>query len=108
MSPEQAAGERSLDARSDVYALGCVLYEMLAGEMPYSGPNAQAILAKRLSEPEPRLGATRDVPAAIEPTVSRALARVPANRFATAAEVRPALPGIAMPRHRRRVSRVGR
>src|SRR2546428_586887 len=62
MSPEQAAGERSLDARSDVYALGWVLYEMLAGELPYSGPNAQAILAKRLSEPVPRGGPTRDVP----------------------------------------------
>ena len=68
MSPEQAAGERTLDARSDVYALGSVLYEMLAGEMPYSGPNAQAILAKRLSEPVPRLSTTRDVPAAIEQT----------------------------------------
>jgi len=106
MSPEQAAGERTLDARSDVYALGCVLYEMLAGEMPYSGPNAQAILAKRLSEPVPRLGATRDVPAAIEQTVSRALARVPADRFATAAEFLRALQGIAMPRHRRVVSRM--
>src|SRR2546422_41473 len=106
MSPEQAAGERTLDARSDVYALGCVLYEMLAGELPYSGPNAQAILAKRLSEPVPRLGATRDVPAAIEQTVSRALARVPADRFATAAEFLRALQGIAMPRHRRVVSRM--
>src|SRR5207302_168655 len=67
MSPEQAAGERTLDARSDVYALGSVLYEMLAGEMPYSGPNAQAILAKRLSEPVPRLSTTRDATAAVLP-----------------------------------------
>src|SRR5947209_13567679 len=100
MSPEQAAGERTLDARSDVYALGSVLYEMLAGEMPYSGPNAQAILAKRLSEPVPRLSTTRDVPAAIEQTVGRALARVPADRFASAAEFQRALQGNDMPRHR--------
>src|SRR6266487_3312410 len=106
MSPEQAAGERTLDARSDVYALGCVLYEMLAGELPYSGPNAQAILAKRLSEPVPRLGTTRDVPVAVEQTVSRALARVPADRFATAAEFLRALQGIELPRHRRAISRM--
>ena len=106
MSPEQAAGERTLDARSDVYALGSVLYEMLAGEMPYSGPNAQAVLAKRLSEPVPRLSATRDVPAAIEQTVGRALARVPADRFASAAEFQRALQGIDMPRHRPVINRM--
>ena len=106
MSPEQAAGERTLDARSDIYALGCVLYEMLAGEMPYTGPNAQAILAKRLSEPVPRLGTTRDVPVAVEQTVSRALARVPADRFASAAEFLRALQGIELPRHRRAISRM--
>src|SRR6266699_3707916 len=106
MSPEQAAGERTLDARSDVYALGCVLYEMLAGELPFSGPNAQAILAKRLSEPVPRVGTTRDVPVAVEQTVSRALARVPADRFATAAEFLRALQGVEWPRHRRVISRM--
>jgi len=97
MSPEQAAGERALDARTDVYALGCVLYEMLAGEMPYSGPNAQAILAKRLSAPAPSLRTTRDLPAAVERTVARALARAPADRYATAAEFAEALQSVEAP-----------
>jgi len=97
MSPEQAAGERALDARTDVYALGCVLYEMLAGEMPYSGPNAQAVLAKRLSEPAPSLRTTRDLPVAVERTVARALARTPADRYATAAEFARALQSVDAP-----------
>src|SRR3989442_547706 len=96
-SPEQAAGERALDARTDVYALGCVLYEMLAGEMPYSGPNAQAVLAKRLSEPAPSLRTTRDLPVAVERTVARALARAPADRYATAAEFAHALQSVEGP-----------
>ncbi|HEU4524830.1 MAG TPA: serine/threonine-protein kinase, partial [Gemmatimonadales bacterium] len=62
MSPEQGAGERSLDARSDVYSLGCVLYEMLAGEPPFTGPNQQAILAKRLTGPAPHVGTVREIP----------------------------------------------
>lgn len=97
MSPEQAAGERALDARTDVYALGCVLYEMLAGEMPYSGPNAQAVLAKRLSEPAPSLRTARDLPVAVERTVARALARTPADRYATAAEFARALQSVDAP-----------
>src|SRR5882762_2537559 len=97
MSPEQAAGERTLDARTDVYSLGCVLYELLAGEMPYSGPNAQAILARRLSAPAPSLRTTRDLPAAVERTVARALARAPADRYATAAEFAEALQSIDAP-----------
>jgi len=97
MSPEQAAGERALDARTDVYALGCVLYEMLAGEMPYSGPNAQAVLAKRLSEPAPSLRTTRDLPVAVERTVARALARTPADRYASAAEFARALQSVDAP-----------
>ena len=59
MSPEQALGERNLDARSDVYALGCVLYQMLAGEPPFRGTTPQAVIAKRLMEPVPRIGTGR-------------------------------------------------
>jgi eukaryotic-like serine/threonine-protein kinase len=91
MSPEQATGDRALDERSDVYSLGCVVYEMLAGEPPFSGPTPQAVLAKRLTEPLPRLGAIRDVPRGVERAVNRALARAPADRFATAAEFGGAL-----------------
>jgi eukaryotic-like serine/threonine-protein kinase len=92
MSPEQAAGERSLDGRSDLYSLGCVLYEMLAGEPPFTGPTAQVILAKRLHDPVPSLRVVRDtVPAGVERTIEKALAKVPADRFATAAEFAQAL-----------------
>jgi len=87
MSPEQAAGESNIDGRSDIYALGCVLYEMLAGEPPFTGPNVQAVLARRFSEPVPRIAARRDtVPAGTQTMLDRALARVPADRFATADE----------------------
>jgi serine/threonine protein kinase/Tfp pilus assembly protein PilF len=91
MSPEQAAGERELDQRTDVYSLACVFYEMLAGEPPFTGPNPQAVLAKRLSEPAPHLRTTREVPLGIDRGVTRALARAPADRFATAAEFVDAL-----------------
>jgi serine/threonine-protein kinase len=86
MSPEQAAGEREVDARTDIYALGCVVYEMLAGEPPFTGPTAQAITARRMSEPARPLRRTREtVPEPVERAVAKALARVPADRFATAA-----------------------
>jgi serine/threonine-protein kinase len=92
MSPEQAAGESSLDGRSDVYSLGCVLYEMLAGEPPFTGPTAQVIMARRLHEPLPSLRVVRDtVPVGVEQTIAKALAKVPADRFATAAEFAHAL-----------------
>jgi serine/threonine-protein kinase len=92
MSPEQAAGERTLDGRSDVYAVGCVLYEMLAGEPPFTGPTAQAIIARRLSAPVPSLRAVREgVPEGIDRAITRALARTPADRFASAAEFARAL-----------------
>ena len=82
MSPEQAAGERTLDARSDVYSLGCVLYELLAGEPPYAGATAQAVIAKRFTEPAPRVRRARPaVPAAVEQAIVRALAADPADRF---------------------------
>src|SRR2546426_11220260 len=92
MSPEQATAERDLDARSDIYSLGCVLYEMLAGEPPYTGPSAQAVLAKCFSEPIPHIRTVREsVPEAIEEAVSKALAKTPADRFATAAQFTAAL-----------------
>ena len=85
MSPEQAAGERVLDARSDVYSLGCVLYELLAGEPPYLGASAQAVIAKRFTDPVPRVRRLRaTVPAPVEQAIMRALARAPADRFASA------------------------
>ena len=91
MSPEQATGG-GVDARSDIYALGCVLYEMLAGEPPYTGATAQAILAKRVLEPVPHVRTLREsVPEQLEQATTRALARVPADRFQTAAEFARAL-----------------
>src|SRR5262245_19868433 len=84
MSPEQAFSESHLDGRTDIYSLGCVLYEMLAGEPPYTGPTPQAIVAKRLSEPLPRLRTVRNVPEALERAIQTSLARNPADRFTTA------------------------
>ncbi|MGH7499859.1 MAG: protein kinase domain-containing protein [Gemmatimonadales bacterium] len=94
MSPEQALGDAAVDARSDVYALGCVLYEMLAGEPPYTGPTAQAIMARQLTEPVRSLRTVREtVPDQVEGAVMRALARVPADRFRSATAFRDALLG---------------
>jgi eukaryotic-like serine/threonine-protein kinase len=86
MSPEQAAAGSRLDGRSDIYALGCVAYEMLAGEPPFTGPTPQAIIAKHFSEPVPHLRTVRDVPEAVEQAITKALARSPADRFTTAAQ----------------------
>jgi serine/threonine protein kinase len=99
MSPEQATGDRTLDARTDVYALGAVLYEMLAGEPPFTGPTAQAVIAKRFSGEVPRVRRVRpSVPESVELAVIRALAPVPADRFASAIEFARALePTIATP-----------
>ena len=87
MSPEQATGERHLDARSDIYSLAAVLYEMLAGVAPHTGPTSQAVIAKLLTERPTRLRAVRGtVPLQVETAVARALEKTPADRFPSAAE----------------------
>ena len=93
MSPEQACAEPNLDRRTDIYSLGCVLYEMLAGEPPYTGPTPQAIVARRLTEPPPRLRTIRDAPESLEQAIHRALARNAADRFATARDFARAITG---------------
>jgi eukaryotic-like serine/threonine-protein kinase len=97
MSPEQAnAG--LLDGRSDLYSLACVLYEMLAGEPPFTGPTAQAVIAKRLSAPAPHIRTVRpSVPEPLEQALRRALDRTPADRYPTAAQFREALAACTQP-----------
>ena len=92
MSPEQAMGEREITPRTDVYALGCVTYEMLIGEPPFTGPTAQAIVARVMTE-EPR-GLTvqrKSIPPHVEAAILTALSKLPADRFASAAEFATAL-----------------
>src|SRR5215211_4853794 len=92
MSPEQAMGERTIDARSDQYALAAVVYEMLVGEAPFTGPTVQAILAKLMTERPSRIVTQRDrVPVHIETAVLRALEKIPADRWASVREFMDAL-----------------
>ncbi|MCU0621063.1 MAG: protein kinase, partial [Gemmatimonadales bacterium] len=92
MSPEQAMGEREITARSDVYALGAMTYEMLTGDPPFTGSTAQAIVAKAMTEkPAPPSRHRDTVPEAVEDAVLTALARLPADRFGSAAEFATAL-----------------
>jgi len=92
MSPEQALGERDVDARSDIYSLGAVTYEMLAGEPPVTGPSAQAIVAKLMTERPTSLRVVRDaISPALDAAVMRSLAKTPTDRFASAREFADAL-----------------
>jgi TolB-like protein/Flp pilus assembly protein TadD len=94
MSPEQASGDQELDGRSDLYSLGCMLYETLAGVPPFTGPTAQAIILKRFTEPVPSIRAIRSsIPEAVERVLGRVLARNPSDRFSTAAELAQGLAG---------------
>jgi serine/threonine-protein kinase len=92
MSPEQSAGTTELDGRSDVYSLGCVLYELLAGSVPFSGSTPRALIARHAMDPVPSLRTVRgSVPPATEQIVLKALEKVPADRFATANDFAQAL-----------------
>ena len=85
MSSEQAVADARVDGRSDIYSLACVLYEMLAGEPPYTGPTQASILAKKVTQPPPQVRVVRDAaPPWLEAVLTRALAKSPADRFATA------------------------
>jgi TolB-like protein len=110
MSPEQVSGERVIDGRADVYALGCVLFEMLTGTPPYAGPSPRAIMARHMNEPPPRARTLRaTIPPALDAIMQRAMAKVPADRFASAGDMRDALAaslaqGASMSRPRRRAA----
>ncbi|MGD2123828.1 MAG: serine/threonine-protein kinase, partial [Gemmatimonadota bacterium] len=88
MSPEQVLGEESLDERSDVYSLGCVIYEMLSGAPPFGGATVQALLARRLTGPPPHLA---NVPSPVDEVIRRSLATAPQDRFGTALALADAL-----------------
>jgi eukaryotic-like serine/threonine-protein kinase len=96
MSPEQATGDRAVDARTDLYSLGAMTYEMLTGEPPHSGSTAQAVIAKLMTEEvRPASVLRRSVPAHVEAAVAQALEKLPADRFATAQEFAKALADVA-------------
>jgi TolB-like protein len=104
MSPEQASGESRLDGRSDIYSLGCVLYEMLAGDPPFAGNTPQAMIVAHLNTPPPPLATRRkDIPAALAAVVHKALEKLPSARYANAGEFRDALDRMRAPSvvHRR-------
>ncbi|HEX3158799.1 MAG TPA: serine/threonine-protein kinase, partial [Gemmatimonadaceae bacterium] len=92
MAPEQCSGDREVDGRADVYAVGAMLYEMLAGEAPFTGPTARAIITRSLTEsPRPLSGARAGIAPAVEAVVARAMAKAPADRYQTAGALAEAL-----------------
>jgi TolB-like protein/Flp pilus assembly protein TadD len=96
MSPEQVSGDAHIDGRSDEYSLACVLYEMLAGQPPFTGPSPQALMVKHLAEPPPSVRKIRAaVPEAVDGAVMKALAKAPADRFGGVLQFAQALPSPA-------------
>jgi eukaryotic-like serine/threonine-protein kinase len=92
MSPEQASAEKEIDGRSDIYSLACVVFEMLAGEPPFSAPNARTLIAKHIHEPAPSISTARpDLPPSVPRALSIALSKAPADRFETVEEFVAAL-----------------
>jgi serine/threonine-protein kinase len=91
MSPEQASGSRELDARSDLYSLGCMLYEMLAGDPPFVASDSRVLLARHLMDPVPPLRTVRAVPSGVASAIDKALNKAPADRFGSAGALRDAL-----------------
>ena len=86
MSPEQASGDTQLDGRSDLYSLACVLYEMLVGEPPFTGPTALAVVARHMADPVPPPDTVRpDIPSGVVQALGKALGKTPSDRFASAA-----------------------
>ena len=111
MSPEQSTGEQHLDARSDLYSLAAMTYEMLAGEPPFTGPTAQAVIARRLTQAPPSLRAIRrTIPEAVDATLQKALSVAPADRYQSTREFVHALSESLVappPRSTARQARVG-
>jgi eukaryotic-like serine/threonine-protein kinase len=107
MSPEQASGERELDARSDIYSLACVVYEMLAGEPPFTASTLRGVIAKHVTAPPPALRAVRpDARVAVERAITRALAKDPSARFASVVDFAAALDADPPPDHRATATRI--
>jgi serine/threonine-protein kinase len=94
MSPEQASGDKAIDGRSDEYALACVLYELLVGQPPFTGPTAMAVIARHTMDPVPSVRTVRNTIAVeLEGALMKGLAKVPADRFATVQQFVEAVTG---------------